>query len=304
MKNLIAFMTLVVVFTTFSCKKEKDCVVYQINGINQTDVFYMAFSKEALSPDLIVQKILDGDFEKNSEKNTSLKQEIGQDSGYVWGVTFQPLDFLSKDGKYTYDVTINRVTSNAIKQGAVLSLLSTDTIPLTWFGWWGIQFSGKVELSEKMDSTTNQNAFDKIWGYTYFPGLILLFCTIGLIWFFIPKNKKTNIDTNEKDDEEEETTIVSEEELMKRASAEGIDTSNISSCVARWAESAPLQPGVKSALVRCDMIVRSDYSFVWLDGMMGIDSIGLARAIQRGEANPKNLSWEEWVKEETDLPKK
>jgi len=299
-------MTLVVVFTTFSCKKEKDCVVYQINGINQTDVFYMAFSKEALSPDLIVQKILDGDFEKNSEKITSLKQEIGQDSGYVWGVTFQPLEFLSKEGKYVYDVTINRVTSDAIKQGAVLSLLSTDTIPLTWFGWWGIQFSGKVELSEKMDSTTNQNVFEKIWGYSYFPDSILFFCVIGLIVFLfsIPKNKKTNVDTNEKDDEEEETTIVSQEELMKRASAEGIDISKISSCVARWAESAPLQPGVKSALVRCDMIVRSDYSFVWLDGMMGIDSVSLARSIQKNEANPKKLPWEDWIKEVTSLPKK
>lgn len=95
--------------------------------------------------------------------------------------------------------------------------------------------------------------------------------------------------------------IISKEELITRAAAEGIDVSKIQVTTLHWAESAPLQPGVKSALVRSDLILRSDGSAVWLDKKMASDSIVLTMKHRDGKANPKNLSWEEWVQSVTQL---
>jgi len=108
---------------------------------------------------------------------------------------------------------------------------------------------------------------------------------------------------SKKEDKKEVSTLVSKEELIKRASAEGVDTSKICSCVPRWAESAPLKLGVKSALVRCDLILRSDGSIVALDGMMGIDSIFLYQSHLRGESNPKNFSWEKFIRKVSSFSK-
>lgn len=98
------------------------------------------------------------------------------------------------------------------------------------------------------------------------------------------------------------TTLVSEEELMRRCKKEGIVFAKVQTCVPRWAESAPRKKGVKSALVHCDLIIRSDGSAVFLDGMMGMESISVASGHCRGKANPENLEWEEYVKSLTSLP--
>ncbi len=100
----------------------------------------------------------------------------------------------------------------------------------------------------------------------------------------------------------EKSTLVLPEEMLQRAAAEGVDVSKISSIMPRWAESKPFTPGVKSALVRCDLIVRSDNSVVGLDGMLGIDSVYLAQQHMKGETNPKNLPWDKWVKSVSRFP--
>lgn len=98
------------------------------------------------------------------------------------------------------------------------------------------------------------------------------------------------------------TTLVSEKELKVRCKKEGIDFSKVCVYVPCWAKSASLKNGVKSALVGCDLIIRSDGSAVFIDGMMGMDSVAVAREHCGGKANPKNLEWEEYVKSLTSLP--
>ncbi len=98
------------------------------------------------------------------------------------------------------------------------------------------------------------------------------------------------------------TNLVSEEVLFRRARAEGIDISKICVIGPRWAETRPLRKGVKSALVRCDLILRSDGSAVALDGAMGFDSLALMEMHGKGSANPNNLSWDEYVKSLIVLP--
>ena len=82
------------------------------------------------------------------------------------------------------------------------------------------------------------------------------------------------------------STLISLGELHKRIRAEGLDPQKVNVISPRWAESGPLRPGVKSALISCDLIIRSDNSAVYLDGAMSIDLMQLAAAHINGEDNP------------------
>lgn len=97
------------------------------------------------------------------------------------------------------------------------------------------------------------------------------------------------------------STLISETELKKRCKKEGIDFSKVCAIVPRWAESTPLKKGVRSALVHCDLIIRSDGSFVFLDGAMGIDSMTIADQHAREKANPNNLGWDDYAASLTEL---
>lgn len=105
-----------------------------------------------------------------------------------------------------------------------------------------------------------------------------------------------------KDAEQRGTTLVSIEELMQRAAIEGIDKNKICVIVPRWAESNAREENAQSALVRGDLIVRSDGSAVFLDGMMSLDSMDLAYTHIKGMSNPTELSWEEWTESVTKFP--
>lgn len=74
------------------------------------------------------------------------------------------------------------------------------------------------------------------------------------------------------------TTLVTQEVMAANAAREGIDPRQISVIYPRWAESAPWEQGVKSALITCDLIIRDDGPFVVLDGAMGMDSMMIADA--------------------------
>ena len=100
------------------------------------------------------------------------------------------------------------------------------------------------------------------------------------------------------------STLVTIEELESRCRKEGIDFLNVCVIAPRWAETAPKTEEAKSALVRCDLIIRSDGSAVALDGCLGVDSQMVASKHCRGEANPNNLTWDDYVKSLTSLPKK
>ncbi len=100
------------------------------------------------------------------------------------------------------------------------------------------------------------------------------------------------------------STRVSEENLARKCRKEGVDFTRVNVCVPRWAQSAPRTKGAKSALVHTDLIVRSDGSVVYLDGMMGMDSMSLGYAHVKGKSNPDNLPWDEYVASVTDLPEK
>ena len=103
-------------------------------------------------------------------------------------------------------------------------------------------------------------------------------------------------------EELKKSTLLSEEGLRFLASLEGVNPDLICAITPRWAESAPKSEEAKSALVHCDLIVRSDGSAVYLDGNMGFDSAELASKHMQGEANPSGLPWEEWVASVTELP--
>ena len=66
---------------------------------------------------------------------------------------------------------------------------------------------------------------------------------------------------------------ISKKELEDRCLNEGIPFEDVSVISPRWSESSAYQSGVKSHLLKCDLIVRSDGSAVYLDGCMGIDSM-------------------------------
>lgn len=97
------------------------------------------------------------------------------------------------------------------------------------------------------------------------------------------------------------STLVSKEDMIRRALSEGVDVSKIHVIVPRWAESRPYTKGVQSALVHCDLILRSDRSAVYLDGMMGTDSVALAnRHINDSEPLPP---WKEYISKLMSFPK-
>ena len=99
------------------------------------------------------------------------------------------------------------------------------------------------------------------------------------------------------------STLITEKELERRCRREGIDFSKVCVLGARWAESTPKKKGVRSALVRCDLIVRDDGSAVGLDGAMAHDSLVLFDKHTLGKANPENLEWDEYVKKISLFPK-
>ena len=155
MKNLLCSVLILVIF---SCKKN-DLVIYKIISNPKhklkyynpnPDVIFIVFSKEKVSPELVHEKILNGDFKETYEEKTWFIKELGQDDGFLWSITFQPHDWLWKNNDYQYLISINRVSSLDIKKGTVLTLKSTDNIPLKWFGWWGDEFTAKVNLDKKI----------------------------------------------------------------------------------------------------------------------------------------------------------
>ncbi len=72
------------------------------------------------------------------------------------------------------------------------------------------------------------------------------------------------------------STSITESELRARAHEEGVDQTRIKVWAPNWRETSPLLAGVMSALVRSDLILRSDGSVVYLDEQMGMDSITIA----------------------------
>jgi hypothetical protein len=97
--------------------------------------------------------------------------------------------------------------------------------------------------------------------------------------------------------------------LAQRCYNEKIDITKVCAIAPRWAESAPRSPGARSALVHCDLILRSDGSAVYLDGCMGWNSLALCDKFLQGKVPGQVLvppaTWEEWdrfVESITDLP--
>lgn len=91
--------------------------------------------------------------------------------------------------------------------------------------------------------------------------------------------------------------------ITDRMIAEGIDLSKVDVMQLCWNASAAPQPGARSALVRCDLILRDDGSAVFLDRSMGMDSLNLADKHRTGTANPENLPWDQWVQTVSMFPK-
>ena len=91
------------------------------------------------------------------------------------------------------------------------------------------------------------------------------------------------------------TTLVSELELIRCVRAEGLDASKVCVVAPRWAETAPRKEGAKSALVTCDLIVRSDGSAVGLDGCMGEDSKCILRQHVENYDPLINTDWDVYV---------
>ena len=117
------------------------------------------------------------------------------------------------------------------------------------------------------------------------------------MWYFVLMNDF------EYSEQLKRSTLVSEEGLRFLAGLEGVDPNLVCSIAPRWAESAPRSEDVESALVRCDLILRSDGSAVFLDGVMGGDSRELAAQHLEGQTNPNGLPWVEWTASVTELPK-
>ncbi len=72
------------------------------------------------------------------------------------------------------------------------------------------------------------------------------------------------------------STSITESELRARAHAEGVDQTKVDVWTPDWRETSPLLAGVRSALVRSDLIIRSDGSVVYLDEEMSMDSVTIA----------------------------
>ena len=97
------------------------------------------------------------------------------------------------------------------------------------------------------------------------------------------------------------TTLVTPAEHRRRCEQESIDYNEVCVIAHRWAQSASRgSRTTRSALVRCDLIVRDDGSVVLLDGMMAYDSVNLAARHIRG-AGWQNTKWDEYVRRVTLL---
>ena len=97
------------------------------------------------------------------------------------------------------------------------------------------------------------------------------------------------------------STLVSEEVLRRNCEAEGIDFTKVCVIKPRWAESKPRSPNAKSALVRCDTIIRDDGSAVFLDGAMSMDGTQVAGDHVKRGAIPAT-EWPQYVANLTQLP--
>ena len=151
--RFILILITILIIVIDSCSFKKDYVIYQIQPTDGSSVEYMAFSKQSLDPQFISEKILNGEFSTTSEKITSLEKEIGIDSGYVWHVTFSMFEEHIDEHKnktYLYDQQVLRIPASDIKEGKVLSIASTNAIPLKWPGWWGMQFHRNIRLEQEL----------------------------------------------------------------------------------------------------------------------------------------------------------
>lgn len=83
------------------------------------------------------------------------------------------------------------------------------------------------------------------------------------------------------------TTLVSEAVHRSRCESENVDYSKVCVVKPRWAETGPKTPSSRSALVRCDLILRDDGTAVALDGATGMDSMALIE-------NHKPVDPEQW----------
>ena len=124
--------------------------MYKI-GTSVNGIEYIGFSKYVLSPDLVAYKIQKEKYTVSTKKITSMKAELGIDAGYVWYICFQRNKYNQKQNKYAYDVSVERVSGKEIQAGKILSISSTGSIPLAWFGWWGEQFNGEMQLDSEMN---------------------------------------------------------------------------------------------------------------------------------------------------------
>ena len=88
---------------------------------------------------------------------------------------------------------------------------------------------------------------------------------------------------------------ISDEDLRGHCEAEGIDFSKVCVLIAQWAESGPRSEGSKSALVAPDLIVRSNGTTVYLDGILSMRSRALASLHEIGQSNPQSLPWDKFV---------
>ena len=98
-----------------------------------------------------------------------------------------------------------------------------------------------------------------------------------------------------------DSTFVSKAMLRERCEAEGIDFSRVCVFKPQWVESKPRTPNTKSALVRCDTIIRDDGSAVYLDGAMSTDGIQVVNDhVNRGAISAEE--WPRYVANLTQLP--
>lgn len=92
-----------------------------------------------------------------------------------------------------------------------------------------------------------------------------------------------------------EEQLISKEEFRRHCEAEGVDFSKVCVLIPQWAESVPRTKGVESALVTSDLIIRSDGTVVFLDGLMSNEGKLLAAKHMAGTSNPGNLPWDQFV---------
>jgi hypothetical protein len=156
MKKIRAYSLLIVVVAigvlilfAINTINNKKFVVYKIDN-NINGIEYLGFSRNELSPEFVAEKILDGKYKTNSKEFTSLKEELGVNSGYVWHALFK-LSEKSNNNKFVYNVDVRRISGEDIKRGVILSIPTTTKIPLKWPGWWGDGFDALIVLDHEMN---------------------------------------------------------------------------------------------------------------------------------------------------------